>query len=1110
MKKIFVYLFLGACILGCNPDAALNTQTPATSHLRPKSFPVNLHKGYSSNIINGENIHPIVREGKDTIVTGHSFPTTSQILKLKPIKLALTNKHKEQQSLYTNIKKVKAPIIHRIQGQKQTLAERQEMVTNSKGEAVPIGVPLSLTGKKQLMKFTSLSKAALPHYRDNALYDVQVFGAQEGLNSSIVYDICRSKRGGKWLATYDGISYFDGTSFAHFTPEEGLPNGNVRAVLEDSKGNVWFCPKDSGLCKYDGDTLTVFNETEGLMSNAVFNLVEDTYGNIWWSTFQGLTKYDGQNITHYYLGQSNYTKLYADAEGGLWAASYEEIVKFDGNNLVSYDLNKMIPGARVATISGDREGNIWFGMHRGGVLKYDGKKFSQYLTDHGLPGKSVYTLLQDKAGDIWLGTNKGLVKYRQGKFEVFTTKEGLAGNFIIKIMIDEQQNLWLGTYRAGLMKYKPASFRHHSLPRENQEEMIRSFYEDSQGVLWAITRNSGLLKIKNDTVTTISLDNPYINHIAYALTKDKQNNIWIGVKGGVIKYTPKQCLFYPVISENNYVTTLSNDAQNNVWIGAERGVIKYDGKQFVKYYLPLNSRVRDILVDKTGTMWIGTRLGLCSLKDGQVVVYTEKEGLSNSIITSLLEDSKGRIWIGTYKGGAMTFDGKTFTYYTTKEGLPSNYIKSIVEDRQGNVWLGTEKGLSSVQLQEALNSTNHYSYTIINYGQESGLKALDFEPRCAILDKHNTMWWGTGKTVVSLDLNRFKIQKNTPQVHLRQLDVNGTFINFRALPDSLKSAITFRKISAFENYPSSPVLDHHHRHMKFYFATSNAEKPQKVKYSYRIKGLGKSWSRASEQPLAEYQSLPYGKHTLQVKALSEAQIWSKPLEYTFKITPPFWKSKEFILLYVIGGIAFIILYIKWRLSRLVKTQLLLEKKVEERTLNLNEAIQQLNQLNVDLHHSKTEVIELKEKEQKILTSQIRRRENELLLIIKTINERLYKATAIKDDLFSAIKKGCDKGVLSAAKDFSKFLEATSNLDILMERIEEKYPGMLMKIKLTYPDLSANDIKHCLYIKLDLTLKEIAQLHNVSVSAVKTARNRLKKKMNIPEGTSLKCFIGSEF
>lgn len=34
-------------------------------------------------------------------------------------------------------------------------------------------------------------------------------------------------------------------------------------------------------------------------------------------------------------------------------------------------------------------------------------------------------------------------------------------------------------------------------------------------------------------------------------------------------------------------------------------------------------------------------------------------------------------------------------------------------------------------------------------------------------------------------------------------------------------------------------------------------------------------------------------------------------------------------------------------------------------------------------------------------------------------------------------------------------------------------------KMVYPELTTNNIKHCLYIKLNLTLKETTQLHHVS-------------------------------
>jgi ligand-binding sensor domain-containing protein len=846
------------------------------------------------------------------------------------------------------------------------------------------------------------------------------------------------------------------------------------------------------------------------MSNGVFNIAEDREGNIWWSSFRGLTKYDGQKATHYYLAEANYTKLYIDSKQRIWTASNKEIVKIEGEHMTSFDFTKMMTGSRVATIFEDKEGNMWFGLHRGGVLKYDGKKFLQYTKPQGLRGKSVYSIVQDDQGSIWFGTDKGLVKYSHNKFSTYTTKEGLSGDFIIKIMQDDQKNLWLGTYKSGLMKFNPNFFYQQYLQGENNKDIVRSFHEDAQGVLWAITRNSGLLRITQDTVQTISLDNPDVGLIAYSLATDKQRNLWVGVKGGVIKYSAKECLYYPLISPDRYMTALSNDRDHNVWMETYQGIMKFDGKQFIEYPLAIPSSTTKIMTDTKGHVWVASGRGLYKIAGNQAILYTPKEGLSSSVITSLLEDSHGHIWIGTYTGGLMHFDGQTFTYYTTKQGLPSNFIKSIVEDQQKNLWLGTEKGLSLMQPQ--FNSPQHgkQAYTIINYGHEDGLESINFEPRAAILDKENKLWWGTGKKVVSLDLDNFQVSQKAPQIHLRQLDINGTFINFRLLPDSLKSAITFSGTPVFENYPLDLTLDHNHRHIKLHFSALSNDISKKIKYSYRIKDQGKQWSQPSEQPFVEYQNLPFGSHTFQVKAIGDAQMWSKIVEYTFVVKPPLWQSKGFILLYVISCIALVVVYIRWNLARLVKKQQLLEQKVADRTFNLNQAIHQLNQLNLDLKNSKAEVIQLKEKEKKIFTDQIKQREDEMLLIMKTINERLYKANAIKDELFVAIKKRSDKGTLSAAKDLAKFLESVSDLDILTERIEEKYPGMLTKIKVAYPDLSTNDVRHCLYIRLNLTLKEVAQLHNVSISAVKTARNRLRRKMGIPKETSLKCFIQSKF
>ncbi|WP_405411265.1 two-component regulator propeller domain-containing protein [Maribacter sp. Asnod1-A12] len=73
-----------------------------------------------------------------------------------------------------------------------------------------------------------------------------------------------------------------------------------------------------------------------------------------------------------------------------------------------------------------------------------------------------------------------------------------------------------------------------------------------------------------------------------------------------------------------------------------------------------------------------------------------QEGMSQSTATELLEDKFGFIWIGT-RNGLNRYDGKDFEIYSKsldgKTGLNHEYIVSLYEDDQ-NIIIGTNEGLS--------------------------------------------------------------------------------------------------------------------------------------------------------------------------------------------------------------------------------------------------------------------------------------------------------------------------------------------------------------------------------------------------------------------------------
>lgn len=171
-----------------------------------------------------------------------------------------------------------------------------------------------------------------------------------------VTDIFYGKNNMLWLASYGGVLGFDGASFKYIN-QKGI-NYHVRALFEDSKGNLWIGNNGIGVLFYDGNTTMNFTETNGLNDegdqlsetnskektlNHVFAIEEDRDGNIW----------------------------FGDRDTGAW--------RYDGKSMTNYTLADGLTNTFVRTIYKDRSGDLWFGLGDGNVFKFNGVGFSPLL-----------------------------------------------------------------------------------------------------------------------------------------------------------------------------------------------------------------------------------------------------------------------------------------------------------------------------------------------------------------------------------------------------------------------------------------------------------------------------------------------------------------------------------------------------------------------------------------------------------------------------------------------------------------------------------------------------------------------------------------------------------
>ena len=124
--------------------------------------------------------------------------------------------------------------------------------------------------------------------------------------------------------------------------------------------------------------------------------------------------------------------------------------------------------------------------------------------------------------------------------------------------------------------------------------------------------------------------------------------------------------------------------------------------------------------------------------------------------------------------------------------------------------------------------------------------------------------------------------------------------------------------------------------------------------------------------------------------------------------------------------------------------------------------------------------------------------NKLLQSISTdIKTRLNSAGCTDKEAMKNILRNVQQG-LNLDKDWDLF-------KIYFEQINERF---FDKLKEVNPALTGNDFRLCALIKLNLSIKEMASVLNISPDSLKNARYRLKKKLHLSSDESLSVFINS--
>jgi len=160
------------------------------------------------------------------------------------------------------------------------------------------------------------------------------------------------------------------------------------------------------------------------------------------------------------------------------------------------------------------------------------------------------------------------------------------------------------------------------------------------------------------------------------------------------------------------VLCITEDSEGFIWLGTWDGINRYDGNNFKTYKARpgdnsslKNNKIRDIVEDKLGYLWVKTydkkvyRFDKAKENFLPVKESNKGENLEHIFINKVVPVSNGDVWLTTENNGVLcisdTKEGNinVVNYNSEKSAFGNDNVNFIFEDSKNRIWFGTKKGL---------------------------------------------------------------------------------------------------------------------------------------------------------------------------------------------------------------------------------------------------------------------------------------------------------------------------------------------------------------------------------------------------------------------------------
>lgn len=507
------------------------------------------------------------------------------------------------------------------------------------------------------------------------------------VNKSYVYDILEDQNKRIWVASYHGVFCLQNNEVVKsfdkndFTEE----NNSTKRFFLDSDKNLWLI-SNANVFKFNEESkkfeiFEMINNINAMLpaANRIDKL--ERYGFVYHEESNMLLAGDF-NLTigfdlskkRFFLPKNTPIKSYP----ALYVDNTSEILFVSQNGgWTKYNLsNQTFEKVKINTDGVSSEKSIFYGSivktknHYIGIarlelsfIEFHKNKFRRFLWDDKLKIKHsyFYNIYEVKRNHILINTEEGPKLVNLGDNSIRNVKPPNSNTKVnwnkieIEFLLDFDEEKFIAATSNGLyfLNKKKEQLTEFSPDfkdlNTNLKSAATSMTFDSEGFLWLGTWSAGVYKIdlqqkswKHYNYDVISRQ--FKRASTRSIYLDKENNLWIGTRGGLGKYLPNQDSIHFYTSNEDDLKSLS---ENTVF---------------------------DMYESQKGYLWLGTYGGgidLFDIEKGQVIKsYTTKDGLLDNNVMSIIPDKKNNLWLKTFDGfSRFDLDTKEIESFDKKDGL---------------------------------------------------------------------------------------------------------------------------------------------------------------------------------------------------------------------------------------------------------------------------------------------------------------------------------------------------------------------------------------------------------------------------------------------------------